>query len=270
MECLIVGFGNIAKIHAKYLDKKGVNWYWYDVNKDVGPKGRYKDIKTCRSVDRVIVCTPENNHLESYNAIRGSGYEGYILIEKPLGLNTYELEVLSSDKKVISGMVERFNPTVTTLKSILDNKKIVNIDFNRCCSSLNSSPAGVMKDIAIHDIDLLYFLEPRALDSEFFCLNSGKTFACTFKQPLCRMIWSKDTFFKERKIIVRQENCTYEADLQDQSIIKHWSIDNEHVSKSIFVEKGSPIENEHNNFFSKDPVYINSEKSHKILFQMGV
>ena len=80
------------------------------------------------------------------------------------------------------------------------------------------------------------------------------------------MIWSKDTFFKERKITIRQTDCTYEADLQEQSVVKHSEIKGHHVSQSLFVEKSSSIENEQRAFFSG--FKTNCKNSHQLLLKL--
>lgn len=268
MGCLIVGFGNIAKIHAKYLSKNNIDWYWYDVNKNAGPKEKYMSIENCKHVDRVIICTPENKHLDSYNEIREHGYDGYILIEKPLGLNDHELTVLDADEKVLTGMVERFNPAVQTLKSHIEKSNLINIDFSRCCVSHKSSPVSILEDIGIHDIDLLFFLLDLEHISDYSIIHANNTSIFTCSDPLVRMIWSKDTFFKERKIIVRQTDCTYEVDLQEQFVLKHWESEGHHVSQSLFVEKSSPINNEHDNFFSSCPQKINCRPAHEVLIDL--
>jgi len=51
--------------------------------------------------------------------------------------------------------------------------------------------------------------------------------------------------------------------------VKHWESNGHHISQSLFVEKSSPIENEHRNFFSENPEYINCKKSHDLLININ-
>lgn len=266
MNCLIMGFGNIAKIHAKYLCKNKIPWKWYDPL-NTGPTELRSDLSDIHSFDRVIISSPENKHYDNYKQIRLLGYQGYILVEKPIAIKYEHLSEMTDDKKVIPGMVERFNPALTTLKDLIDISKIINIDFSRCCADKDSSICPMI-DIGIHDIDLLFYITKKQNIEKYSILKQNNTFIFTSSNPLCRMIWSKDTFFKERKIIIRQSDCTYEACLQEQSVIKHWHNDGEHVSKSLFVEKSSPIENEHNNFFLNNPNYIDAKKPHLLLLDL--
>ena len=266
MNCLIIGFGNIAKTHAKYLSKNKIPWKWYDPL-STGPAALRSDLSDIHSFDRVIISSPENKHYDNYRHVRSLGYEGYILVEKPIAIEYEHLLEMTDDKKVIAGMVERFNPVLTTLTHSIDVNKIINIDFSRCCGDKNSNIC-TMTDIGIHDIDLLFYITDKQNIEQPFILKQNNTLIFTSSNPLCRIIWSKDTFFKERKIIIRQTDCTYEADLQEQSVIKHWHNNGEHVSKSLFVEKSSPIENEHRNFFSNNPDYIDVKKSHLLLLDL--
>jgi hypothetical protein len=261
-----MGFGNIAKIHTKYLSKNKIPWKWYDPS-NTGPAELRSDLSDIHSFDRVIISSPENKHYDNYKYIRSLDYQGYILVEKPIAIEYEHLLEMTDDKRVIAGMVERFNPVLTTLKYSIDVNKIINIDFSRCCGDKNSNIC-TMIDIGIHDIDLLFYITQKQNIEQPSILKQNNTFIFTSSNPLCRMIWSKDTFFKERKIIIRQSDCTYEADLQEQSVIKHWHNNGEHVSKSLFVEKSSSIENEHRNFFSNNPDYIDVRKSHLLLLEM--
>lgn len=268
MNCLIVGYGNIGKIHTKYLDKNKIAWKWYDPFAK-GPESLKADISEVKDFDRVMICSSENKHYECYRQIRDLGYEGYIFIEKPAAINLQEVEQILSDNRTIIGMVERFNPAIVALKAAIDVDKLINIDFSRCCVSNRSSGVSILEDIGIHDIDLLFFLLEADRISECSLINRNKTTVLTATDPLVRMIWSKETFFKERKIIVRQIDCTYEVDLQEQLVIVHWESKGDHVTKSLYVEKSSPIENEHRNFFSDIPDRIDCLSAHKLLLELN-
>lgn len=267
MECLIVGLGNIGKIHAKYLTKNNIKWRWCDPQGG-GPKDKESDIKQSSKFDRVFITSPECSHYDIYKQVRDSGYNGYIFVEKPVALSMSHINEMLVDDKVIVGMVERFNPAIQTLKSHVDKNQVINIDFSRCCVSHRSSPVSILEDIGIHDIDLLLYLLDIDVIPNYSIINKNNTCIFTASEPLARMIWSKDTFFKERKIIVRQIDCTYEVDLQEQFVLKHWESEGHHVSKSLFVEKSSPIENEHNNFLSDSPNRIDCKSSHEILINL--
>ena len=264
-KCLIIGLGNMGKVHAKYLTKNSIEWCWYDPVAD-GPLGNNVDINRVTDFSHVFITSPEKAHFDNYSQIRDLGFSGPIFIEKPAALTADHVNTMLSDNNVFIGMVERFNPAVQTLKDSIDKTKIINIDFSRCCASNSSSKVSIIQDIGIHDIDLLFFILDLDKLSDYNVITKGNTWILTSTDPLVRMIWSKDTFFKERKITVRQKDCTYEVDLQEQSVLKHWEICGYHVSQYLFIEKSSPVENEQKEFFNGKNV--NCRKSHEILLNL--
>jgi hypothetical protein len=266
MKCLLVGYGNIGSVHAKYLTKNNIDWYWYDPCSNGPPSKEVKQLESLSQFDCVFITSPEHTHYQNYKIIRDNGYKGSIFVEKPVALEFEQVEEMLSDEKLMVGMVERFNPAVQALKSAVEKDKIVNIDFSRCCVSFDSSDVTILEDIGIHDIDILFFLLDLDGIDEYDISTLNKTTIFTSYKPLCRMIWSKDTFFKERKITIRQTDCTYEADLQEQSVVKHSEIKGHHVSQSLFVEKSSSIENEQRAFFSG--FKTNCKNSHQLLLKL--
>ena len=268
MKVLLIGYGKIAKIHAKYLIKNKVTWNWYDPYVE----GGLTSLDSLQEFDNVFILTPEHTHYKIYKMIRELGYNKKIFLEKPAVLDPAHYDIFE-DTKLFVGLVERYNPAVIALKNKIDTKKVLNIDFSRCCVAEHSSDVSILEDIGIHDIDLYTHLtgSKKKLD-KFSCniYNTGLTYIATVHDNIIvRFIWSKDTFFKERKIIVRQNDCTYEADLQEQSLVKHYHFQGKVVSENIYVEKSSPIENEQNYFFSNDEFTEDSKHSHEILDYMS-
>lgn len=270
MKCLIIGYGNIAQIHKKYLEKNNIEWGWYDPY-NTGPEQKLSDISNVNNFDRVMICSSEIAHYENYKKIRSLGYNGYIFIEKPAAIEYEHIQEILNDKKVIVGMVERFNPAIQCIKNYINTEEIINIDFSRCCVSDVSNNICTTQDIGIHDLDLMFFLldKSKSLNIKNYSVihkNNTTIFSC--EDPIIRMIWSKDTFFKERKMIIRQTNCTYSVDLQEQSVTMHSGSQKNHISKSLYVEKSSPIENEQKNFLSDNPEHIDCLKSHLLLIDL--
>ncbi len=273
-KCLIVGLGNIAKTHTKYLDKGGVDWGWYDPYIESENVNRILQINDNlfedNVYDRVFILSSESSHYKNYKQIRDAGYTGWIFVEKPAVLERDHFDIFG-DRRVVCGLVERFNPAINTLVKHIDLDKVINIDFSRCCVQTESSKVSVLQDIGIHDIDLFFYLTKLSHTKlKFDIVKNNSTVLLTIDSDIgARFIWSKDTFFKERKIIVRQSDCTYIVDLQDQICVKNYSIHGKIVSESLFVEKSSPIENEHNNFFLEKPQPVDCKTSHEFLLLMS-
>jgi hypothetical protein len=266
---LVCGFGKMGRVHSKYLKKNMVDWYWYDPyveNDDRSFKGDIKDLDKL-GFSHVLIATPEGTHYALYDEIK-RGFSGLFLIEKPVILSEKDLSIFK-DPMVRGGMVERFNPSILSLKAKIDVDKIVSIDFTRCSAAPSVSKANIFEDIGIHDLDLYVHLLGSKKDgfkldvrSKTYCLTINK------EKTISRFIWSKETFFKERKIIVRQTDCTYMVDLQEQTLSKHYLDDvGRNIVENIYVEKSSPVENQLNNFL-KNMEPVNAEESHKLMFEI--
>ena len=115
--------------------------------------------------DAVFISTPTNTHLKLFK--KCSDKVKNIFLEKPPAANlkeTINLKKLAkyNNNFVQCGFIERFNPTITSLKNILKKSKTINIDFMRT-NKLSSriKDVDVVLDLMVHDIDLaLYFNGP--------------------------------------------------------------------------------------------------------------
>ena len=266
--CLVVGYGNIAKIHSKYLALRDfTTWDWYDPYVD----GGLNDLNEIGLYNNIFILTPEHTHYSVYEDLRLRGYKENIFIEKPAVLNSSHFDIFDDDK-VFFGLVERYNPAIETLIANFNPDNMVSVDFSRCCVSDESSGVELLEDIAIHDLDLLvYMLQGKVGEDNLIgvCNNRNTCIATYTNGFVVRFLWSKDTFFKERKIIVRQTDCTFDVDLQDQIVTKYYYHKGKLVSESLFVEKASPIFNEHNHFFDNNKSrQMNFKKSHEVLLDL--
>jgi hypothetical protein len=277
IKCLLIGYGNIGRIHSKYLDiHHNIEWFWHDpFIKDATNNNHHRILSLSdidlNSFDKVFILTPEDSHYKIYRDIRKK-FTKDIFVEKPGIVHIDEIDMLE-DPRLTIGLVERYNPAIQTLINNLDIDKIINIDFSRCCSANSSSATAVLKDIGIHDIDLYFYLlnnKPGEINNLIISVNNHTILLhLESEKIISRFIWSKDTFFKERKIVVRQTDCTYFVDLQEQSVNRYFNNQyNQTISESLFVEKSSPIYNEQKQFLSNNPQYITAKESHKLLLKL--
>ena len=96
---------------------------------------------------------------------RASKYVKNIFIEKPL---SHSLDISLKDCEFIKkknlniqvGFIERFNPAVIELKSVIEaEEKVINLDFVRTNKlSARITDVDVVSDLMIHDIDLALYL----------------------------------------------------------------------------------------------------------------
>jgi hypothetical protein len=275
---LICGLGRMGNIHKKYLDMLNINYAWYDpfINldekKDTIRVFSLKDI-SANNFTHVIISTPEGSHYDVYTNIKNGGFRGKFLIEKPVIINQDNDDIFQDDS-VYCGMVERFNPVICELKKRIDTEKIISIDFIRCSIySQSIQRVNSFIDVGIHDIDLYFYLTNINNIEHYSMEKYSNTFSLTVlgntpQKYIVRFLWSNETFARERKIVVRQSDCTYEVDLIDETIKKNTRPQNiidcrGVLSENLYIEKSSPIRNQLENFMREKSNSVCAKDSHK-------
>lgn len=252
---LIVGFGSMGKLHAKYAEMLGVDWRWRDMDPDAGPlERRCDDPKDPVSFTHIIIATPAATHGDVLRSFDCYSSPPNILVEKPGVTHVDDLDLLKGDR-VSVGLVERFNPAFQTLRGRVSPGKVLSIDFIRC----SARPVSRIKessfiDVGMHDIDLLLQLFGDDAIRSVSAKRNGNTFCMTAtlsEGQIARFIWSNETFHKEREVRVRQTDCNFVCDLIEQTVRKYsLSEDNKNVVESVYVEKASPLLQEMRSFMS--------------------
>jgi UDP-N-acetylglucosamine 3-dehydrogenase len=116
-------------------------------------------------VDAVILCTPSTTHAEIALAVIRE--EKHVLIEKPMATTIKQAEDIVAEARrnksmVMVGFIERFNPAVELGKELIEKGEIGRIILSYS-KRIGSWPErigdiGVVKDTAIHDIDLAMYI----------------------------------------------------------------------------------------------------------------
>ena len=113
-------------------------------------------------IDMVSVCTPTVNHAEI--GLKALEAGKHVLVEKPMTNTLAEARALMDKAeemgvKLTVGFVERFNPAVSKALELIDEGGIgeVILAHARRVSRrpLRIGDVGVIKDLAIHDIDIV-------------------------------------------------------------------------------------------------------------------
>ncbi len=125
----------------------------------------FKEMLLVEKPDAVSVCTPTTTHFEITSEVLSHGVHS--LTEKPLCSTLEEAEKLrdlahSLGLKLMPGHIERFNPAVGRIKTLIDNGvlgQIILITARRVSRwPERIGDVGVVKDSAIHDLDIMRFL----------------------------------------------------------------------------------------------------------------
>lgn len=125
----------------------------------------YEDLLKDPEIELVSVCVPTTNH---YNVVMEAiKYGKHVLVEKPIAFTLEEAEEMikaAKENGVIlgTGHVERFNPAVQKAKELIENDVIGDV-VSASAKRVGPFPprikdVGVTIDLAIHDLDVMYFL----------------------------------------------------------------------------------------------------------------
>jgi UDP-N-acetylglucosamine 3-dehydrogenase len=125
----------------------------------------FREMLLVEKPDAVSVCTPTITHFEITSEVLNRGIHS--LTEKPLCSTVEEAEKLrelaySLGLKLMPGHIERFNPAVGRIKTLIDEGllgRIILITARRVSRwPERIGDVGVVKDSAIHDVDIMRFL----------------------------------------------------------------------------------------------------------------
>ena len=163
----VIGAGHLGKHHIKHLcSHPSVNFVgFFDSNKEVAKKISKKfSVKSFENVGDLIsssdglhIVTPTNlHHSIAMDCLKKNKD---IFIEKPIASNIEEAEeIVSLSKKnkniVQVGHIERFNPTINRLKTIIKNPHFIEIERLAPFQS-RGTEVPVVLDLMVHDIDLV-------------------------------------------------------------------------------------------------------------------
>lgn len=221
MRALVIGFGAMGALRGSRLEELGIRWNWYDPAVNIPSDSRLKDLNSdsLAIFTHVIVSTNISSHMTVVRAIRNMGFEGPVLVEKPLTLSPEDFDELNADTELYVGLTERFNPAVIAIKGTLSPSDLLNISFTRTSPGRPQTSYDAFADLAIHDIDLVCWLYPGLEFGKISCwkvANSDSFALQAALQPgnkLCSFFWSNDTRFKERQVVIREFRRTIYLDL---------------------------------------------------------
>ncbi|MEA4957777.1 Myo-inositol 2-dehydrogenase [bioreactor metagenome] len=145
-----VSENTLAKVSKKY-DTKGYT--------------EYLDLLKNPEIEAVSVCVPTTHH---YNVVMAAIENGkHVLVEKPIAFTLKEAEGMieaAKEKgvKLSTGHVERFNPAVQKAKELIEMDIIGDV-VSASAKRVGPFPprikdVGVAIDLAIHDLDVMYYL----------------------------------------------------------------------------------------------------------------
>lgn len=184
-------------------------------------------------VDAVSLVTPTPLHYDL--AIRCLAQGKHVLIEKPISETLEQARALTeiaeaSGLVIQVGHIERFNPTFTELKNVLDYMTPLAINLRRLSPYESSNTdVDVVLDLMIHDLDLVLALtQQKPVSIHAYGLTSFNEAidhaAATLvfpSGPLVTLTASRVTEQKVRSIEITALEAYLEGDLLNKSVLVH-------------------------------------------------
>lgn len=169
----LIGLGNMGRNHLRILSMlKGFELAFVaDANAQVaarageahGIPGVVDPTQLLAGVDAVVICTPTVTHAHYIRL--AAAHVKNIFVEKPLAGTLEEARDIAAfakdnDLNIQVGFIERFNPAVQSLKTVLDKtEQVISLDFTRTNKvSSRITDVDVITDLMVHDIDLALHL----------------------------------------------------------------------------------------------------------------
>ncbi len=148
---------------------------------------RFEDVIRNKDIDGIVIATP--NYLHSPMVINALEYNKYILCEKPLGLNTKEIEEIGKiaakhPNKLMYGLNDRFRQDVQTLRKYISGDELGEIfyaktgwlrklggNIEKWRKDKIKSGGGVVLNLGIHLLDVALWLLPKKVHTVFTSIH---------------------------------------------------------------------------------------------------
>ncbi len=247
--CRLLGICDLDLKRAREVGSKyGVPWY-SDLSKFL----------QLPELEGVTVCTPTNTHFEV--ATRALEEGKHLLVEKPMTGDKDRAEKLvraagKAGKKLLVGFIERFNPGVGMVKEMLERKEVgqVILANGRRVTRwpVRIGDVGVVKDTAIHDIDIMRYLLRKEVELVYAQTGSLKHSFEDYAEIMLRFDHGTTGFIdanwltprKVRTLIITGSEATINLDYISQEI----SVDDSEKTVKPTVKWDEPLRLELENY----------------------
>jgi predicted dehydrogenase len=177
LRAAVIGAGRLGTLHAhKYAALEGVQLAWVvDIDRVRAQKLAQETgalaIHDCRElpgkVDLVSVASPGLTHHEVAAAMLTAGVD--VLLEKPMAASLADArqlaELATQHARIFQiGHLERFNPAIVRLRSIVSGPRFVECD-RLAPFTERGTDVDVVLDLMVHDLDVILSLAPAEIAS---------------------------------------------------------------------------------------------------------
>lgn len=227
----LVAISDVDEDKRKFADKYNCKFY-----------ANYNDMLKNEELDCVSIAVPTMQHKQVIVDAIAKGV--HIFIEKPITDDIADAEeiiknVRAKNLKLMVGHIERFNPVIKHLKSMLENGEfgeLISIETNRLSFyQPRIRDSGIIVDLAIHDIDLLNHLIGSKIDTMYAVatnkivprqeLEDNATIVIKFKNGVIGKInvsWTSPIKIREMNIVGTKNVCKVDTISQKIEVIENF------------------------------------------------
>ena len=234
----VVGVGSMGENHARvYSELRGAELVGVtDLDDELATRVAHEYgtealpfDRLCERCDVVTVAVPTAAHHETVSACLDAGV--HVLVEKPIAdtleaARDLERRAREADVVLQVGHIERFNPAVETLASLLDDLDVIAVEAERVGPPVDRcGDDGVVLDLMIHDVDVVRSLlaaEPTAITA--MGAADGEYATAKLEYPdgvIASFTASRVTQKKIRRLTVTARECLVEVDYLEGSVLIH-------------------------------------------------
>ena len=175
MKVGLCGVGNMGRNHLRLCKKMEKATSGFTISAIYDPNVKeYSDEKKfhnkVKEMDAIIVATPSRNHVDVCLKLLKINKNLKFLIEKPIDDDIQKAELLLPyQENILVGHIERFNPAVKKIKSLIKDNVITGINTIRT-KRLNHTTSRICDyvnlDLLVHDVDIANYLLGSNLESK--------------------------------------------------------------------------------------------------------
>lgn len=210
LKALVIGYGSIGQRHARLLTEFGLDTACVTKQHKTAHHP-IRDISVALQTWRphyVVIASPTARHASDLNSVLEEGFQGPILIEKPLFSDTAVFAKPLTNSMFV-GYNLRFLDAVGQLKRMLTNHQVLTVsiwnaqylpdwrpsrDYRTASSAHQSAGGGVLRDLS-HELDLLLYLfgeinnvQARITHSGTLEIDTEDCVLATFSTSTCEMV----------------------------------------------------------------------------------
>ena len=263
MKVLIVGYGSIGKKHYEILHTfEQIDSIDLITKQKIEGPTSYTDLTKVPNLniyDYFIIASITSKHYEQLQYICSHTKSKIILVEKPLYDKQYK--DIQTDNQIFIAYNLRFHPIISTLRALLNNETVyyANVfcgqylptwrpsqDYRKSYSASKKEGGGVLRDLS-HELDYALWLfgdieqidtiNTKISDLEIDSDDIFSALIVTNKHVIVNLTVDYISKVALRKLTIHTKNHTYEADLIQNTLIKH-SIN----TAAVNIEVDKPID----------------------------